>query len=301
MLVKIPTILDGIGRSNLLPRQTREHRLHLAETISHEGRRNSWKFGGDGLLTWIYDFFPSQQSGEYLFYPIKVNPFTFEPMEAGLQLTPLRAYAHEVPHYYLQNFGSATSHPNTNEYAAFAQDTIRVTDHLALNLGVRWDLQTFTTAGLLSNPLFPPSGKVPFQPYNFAPRAGFAYSFGKTRPLVVRAGYGIFFVRIPQIYNSVVQTDNGITDCQRLPQQQRTTTTTRFFPAIPIRWCSCPLYAANCALPAGFTQGVTNDVSAFAPNFVTPRVQQASLTLEKEVAGHTTVSRFTAQRSRRTS
>ena len=88
VLVKIPNILDGMGRSNLLPRQTREHRLHLAETVSLEGSRNSWKFGGDGLLTTIYDFFPSQQSGEYLFYPIKVNPFTFEPMEAGLPLSP---------------------------------------------------------------------------------------------------------------------------------------------------------------------------------------------------------------------
>ena len=28
VLVKIPTILDGIGRSNILPRQTHEHRLH---------------------------------------------------------------------------------------------------------------------------------------------------------------------------------------------------------------------------------------------------------------------------------
>jgi len=123
-----------------------------------------------------------------------VDPFTFEPMEAGLELTPLRAYAHEVPHYYLQNFGSATSHPDTNEYAAFAQDTVRVSNHLAVNLGVRWDLQTFTTAGLVSNPLFPPSGKVPYQPHNFAPRAGFAYSFGSTRPLVVRAGYGMVAV-----------------------------------------------------------------------------------------------------------
>lgn len=41
-------------------------------------------------------------------------------MEAGLQLSPLRAYAHEIPHYYLQNFGIATSHPDTHEYAAFA-------------------------------------------------------------------------------------------------------------------------------------------------------------------------------------
>lgn len=288
VLVKIPNILDGMGRSNLLPRQTREHRLHLAETVSHDGSRNAWKFGGDALLTAIYDFFPSQQSGEYLFYPIKVDPFTFQPMEAGLPLSPLRAYAHQVPHYYLQNFGSATSNPNTNEYAAFAQDTVRVTNHLAVNLGVRWDLQTFTTAGLISNPLFPPSGKVPFQPYNFAPRAGLAYSFGKTRPLVVRAGYGIFFVRIPQIYNSVIQTENGITDAS-LFLNNTDYYDHQVFPTYPNPLVSCPIMAANCSLPAGFTEGVTNEVSAFATNFVTPRVQQANLTLEKEVADHTTL------------
>jgi hypothetical protein len=289
VLVKIPTILDGVGRSNLLPRQTREHRLHLAETISFDGSRHAWKFGGDTLFTNIYDFFPSQQSGEYLFYPIKVNPFTFEPMEAGLQLTPLRAFAHQVPHYYLQNFGSAASHPDTNEYAAFAQDTIRVTNRLALNLGVRWDLQTFTTAGLISNPLFPPSGKVPFQPYNFAPRAGFAYSFGDKRPLVIRGGYGIFFVRIPQIYNSVVQTENGITDSQVF-LRNNDYYDHLVFPTFPNPLVSCPLDAANCNLPDGFTQGVTHKLSAFAPNFVTPRVQQSSLTFEKEVIDRTTIS-----------
>ena len=147
-------------------------------------------------------------------------------------------------------------------------------DHLALNLGVRWDLQTFTTVGLISNPLFPPSGKVPFQPYNFAPRAGFAYSLGNTHPLVVRGGYGIFYVRIPQIYNSVVQTENGITDA-RFFSTTTTITTIRSSPAIPTHWC-----AARCTrrtvLCRGFTQGVTSNVSAFASNFVTPRVQQSS-------------------------
>jgi Carboxypeptidase regulatory-like domain/TonB dependent receptor len=289
VLVKIDNVLDGMGRSDLLPRQTREHRLHLAETMSFEASRNSFKFGGDGLLTWIYDFFPSQQSGEYLFYPIKVDPFTFEPMEAGLELTPLRAYAHEIPHYYLQNFGSATSNPDTNEYAAFAQDTLRVTNHLALTLGVRWDLQMFTTAGLISNPLFPPSGKVPYQPYNFAPRGGVAYSFGTKRPLVVRVGYGIFFVRIPQIYNSVVQTENGITD-QQIFLNNSDYYDHQVFPTYPNPLVSCPVISRSCSLPAGLTQGVTNEVSAFAPNFVAPRVQQASITLEKEVADRTTIS-----------
>ncbi len=289
VLVKIPTILDGVGRSTLLPRQTREHRLHLAETLNLEGRRHSWKFGGDLLTTWIYDFFPSRQSGEYLFYPIKVNPFTFEPMEAGLLLTPLRSYAHEVPHYYLQNFGSAVSSPDTKEYAAFAQDSVRVTNRLAVNLGLRWDLQTFSTADLISNPLFPPSGKVPFQPSNLAPRAGLAYSIGNSRPLVVRAGWGLFFVRIPQIYNSIIATENGITNASVFLNNTHYYDH-QVFPAYPNPLVSCPLIAASCSLPPGFTTGVTNSLSAFAPNFVTPRVQQASVTVEKEVVEHTTVA-----------
>jgi hypothetical protein len=288
-LVRVRYILDGIGRSNLLPRATREHRAQLAETLSFDTSRHSFKFGGDSLITWIYDFFPSQQNGEYLFYEIKVNPFTFAPQEAGLPLTPLRAYAHAVPHYYLQNFGPATSNPNSNDYAAFAQDTIRVTNHLAVNLGARWDLQTFTTAGLLSNPLFPPSGKVPFNPHNVGPRAGLAYSIGKTRPLVIRGGYGLFYVRIPQIYNSVIATDNGITDSQ-IFLNNNNYYDRQVFPTYPNPLASCPVTSAGCSLPAGFTQGVTHNVSAFAPNFVTPRVQQTSLTLEREVANHTTVA-----------
>jgi hypothetical protein len=288
-LIKIPTIIDAIGRSNILPRATREHRLHLAETLSFDTGRHSLKFGGDSLLTWIYDFFPSQQSGEYLFYSIKVDPFTFAPMEAGLPLSPLRAYAHDVPKYYLQNFGQAASHPDSNDYAAFAQDTIRVTDHLAVNLGVRWDLQTFTTTGLLSNPLFPPSGKVPFKPYNFGPRVGLAYSLGKTHPLVIRAGYGIFYVRIPQIYNSAIATENGITNAS-LFLNNSNFYDHQVFPVFPNPLVSCGVTSASCSLPSGFTQGVSNNISAFATNYVTPRVQQTSLTIEREVADHTTVA-----------
>jgi hypothetical protein len=288
-LVKITDIIDGIGRSDLLPRATREHRAQLAETLSFDTGRHSLKFGGDSLITWIYDFFPSQQSGEYLFDEIKVNPFTFQPQEAGLPLTPLRAYAHAVPHYYLQNFGPSSTNPNSNDYAAFAQDTIRATHHLALNLGLRWDLQTFTKAGLISNPLFPPSGKVPYLPYNIAPRAGFAYSLGNTHPLVIRAGYGIFYVRIPQIYNSAIATDNGTTDAQVFLNNTNSLDH-QAFPAYPNPLVTCSLAAPTCNLPSGFTQGVTNNVSAFAPNFITPRVQQASLTLEREIADHTTIA-----------
>ncbi|MGH9505032.1 MAG: TonB-dependent receptor [Terriglobales bacterium] len=282
-LTKIPKIIDGFGRSSILPRQTREHRLHLAETLSVEGKRNSWKFGGDVLMTWIYNFFPSLSGGEYIFDPIKVNPFTFEPQEGGLELTPLRAYAHQVPHYYLQSFGAAVTHPDTNEYAGFLQDTIRVSDRFALSLGVRYDLQTFTTKGLLSNPLWPDAGRVPYNTANFAPRVGLAYSVGNARPLVIRAGYGLFYTRIPQIYNSAVQSDNGLAG-NFLFLNNNNFYDHQIFPQYPNPLVKCPVNAADCQLPSGLAQLEQADVSAFSHNFKTPRVEQASLNVEREVA-----------------
>jgi hypothetical protein len=297
-LLKVTDVIDGIGRSDQLPRATREHRAQAAETLSFDTSRHSLKFGGDALFTWIYDFFPSQQSGEYIFDDIVVNPLMdYSPCTPScplrskefLPLTPLRAYAHGVPHYYLQNFGPSATNPNSNDYAAFVQDTIRATDHLALNLGVRWDLQTFTTVGLLSNPLFPPSGKIPFLPYNFAPRAGLAYSIGKVHPFVIRAGYGIFYVRIPQIYNSAIATENGITDSQVFLNNANYYDN-QVFPRYPNPLVYCPPGTPSCNLAPGFIEGVTHNVSAFAPSFSTPRVQQASLTLEREIADRTTVA-----------
>jgi len=282
-LTRIEDVIDGFGRSSILPRQTREHRLHITETISLEGRRHSWKFGGDALLTWIYNFFPAQSGGEYIFDPIKVNPFTFEPMEAGLELTPLRAYAHQVPKYYIQNFGNAVSHPDTNEYAGFVQDSIRVTNHLAVSVGARYDLQTFTRQGLVTNPLWPDSGKIPYEPYNFAPRVGWAYSIGNTRPLVIRGGYGWFYTRIPQIYTSTIATDNGISS-QNLFLDNSDYNDHQVFPQYPNPVINCPVKASLCSLPDNLAQFAQAGISSFSPSFKTPKVEQASLGMEREVA-----------------
>lgn len=282
-LTRIPGVLDGMGRSNILPRETREHRLHAAETISREDGRHSWKFGADALLTTIYDFFPSNFGGEFIFDPTAVNPFTFQPQEGGLKLTPLRAFAHQVPHYYLQSLGSAVSHPDTNEYAAFAQDTIHVTDHLGLTLGVRYDLQTFTTKYLKSNPLWPDSGKVPLDVNNFAPRAGISYAFGKDRPLVARIAYGMFYPRIPQIYNSAIENNNGLA-ANSIFLNQTNYYDRQVFPQYPFPLVQCAPLASTCNVPANLAQFAESDISAFAHNYRTPEIHQVSASLEREVA-----------------
>jgi hypothetical protein len=280
---RIADVFEGFGRSSILPRQTREHKLHLAETLNLEGSRHSWKFGGDALLTRIYNFFPSLSGGEYIFDNIRVDPWTFAPMTYGMAITPLRAYAHGVPRYYIQNFGSAVTHPDTNEYAAFAQDTVRLTTRLALSLGLRYDLQRFAQQGLASNPLWPDSGKVPADQNNFAPRLGLAYSVGDERPLVMRAGYGWFYTRIPQIYTSAIAADNGLASTH-LFLDNADFYDHQIFPTYPAPLVGCGLSAPSCTPPAGIASRLTTEVSAFPANFKTPRVEQASLNLEKEMA-----------------
>jgi Carboxypeptidase regulatory-like domain/TonB dependent receptor len=276
--------IGDFGQSSILPRQTREHRLHAAETMSYSHGRNEWKFGGDGMLTWDYNYFPSLYGGEFLYDNISVNPFTFVPMHGGLNLTPLRAWAHDVPRYYVQNFGNPVSHPDSNDYAGFVQDTVRLTPKFSLSLGVRYDLQTFSRAGMMSNPLWTPAGKMPLLQKNFAPRVGIGYSLGDEHPVMIRAGFGIFYTRIPQIYQSAVTNNNGLND-SFLSLDNTNFYQNQVFPKYPNPAFNCPRGPASCALPPEWQQFASSEVAAFAPNFQTPRVQQGSLSLERALPG----------------
>ena len=284
VLTSIYDVIDGFGRSTILPRQTHEDRAEIAETISIGGHRHQWKFGGDVHQTWIYNFFPSLTGGEYIFDNIQVNPFTFVPRLYGMDITPLRAYAHGVPRYYIQNFGNAISHPDTREYAAFAQDTIRVSAHFAVTLGLRYDLQVLSTAGLVNNPLWPDTGKPPRDTNNFAPRAGFAWTLGDVNPVIVRGGFGIFHTRIPQMYNSAVETDNGLRQTH-LFLNNTDYYDRQLMPTYPNPLVACAPNAATCSPPSNLAGHLTSDIAAFSPSFQTPYVIQASFSVERDL-GH---------------
>ncbi len=288
-LTKVTDVIAGFGRSLILPRRTREMKLHLAETMNFEQRRHSWKIGGDMMIEHLTNFFPSQFGGEYIFDTIKVNPFTFAPQLAGLQLTPLRAYAHDVPKYYMQDFGSALTHPDTNEYSAFLQDTVRLSSHLALSLGVRYDLQTFRNSDLVSNTLYPDSGRVPYDTNNVGPRVGFAYTIGDRKPLILRGGYGMFYTRIPSIYASEVQLENGL-NTQHLFLTNNDYYDRHVFPTYPNPVGDCAAGDFSCKAPANVAGSLTTEISAFAHDFQTPFVQQASFGIERETMQNVTVS-----------
>ena len=187
-----------------------------------------------------------------------------------------------MPRYYIQDFGTATSHPDWRAVALFLQDNFRITRHLTLNAGIRWDIQTFLVPGLESNPLYAPSGKLPSDTNNFSPRLGFAYSVGERNPLVIRGGAGRFYSLVPAIYASQVQTDNGLRQSDLFLDLMKPADAA-IFPAYPNPLVSCPSGTTNCVVPANLSRHLTTTVSAFSPNFQTPYVDQASLTIEREL------------------
>ena len=281
---KIYDLVNGFGGASILPRETNEKKLHLAETASYVHGRMQWKFGGDFIPAWIYNDYPYLFGGEYYFDDVKVNPFTYDPEKYGEPLTPLRAYAHDVPRYYMQDFGDPISHPNSRTYAAFVQNTWRATENLTLNLGVRYDLQTFQPGTLISNPLYEPSGKLPSNLTNFSPRLGFAYSTHSEHPLAIRGGAGIFYMPIPAMYISQVATDNGQSSEVFLDMMKPAQAA--LFPSYSNALVNCPPAPAVCTPPPTLAPYLTTTVSAFAPNFQTPHTEQANVAVERQFGDH---------------
>ncbi len=286
---RVQNVLQGFGRSSILPRNTDENKLHAADTLSFDTHHHNWKFGGDWVRSQVDNYYPLQFGGNYLFYPIRVDPFTFEPATYGMHISPLRAYAHMVPRYYYQNFGASETEPYGDEYSLFAQDTFRLFSRFGLSLGLRYDLQTYRTDRLISNPLWPDSGHLFTDANNIAPRIGLAYAIGEDRPLMIRAGWGMFYTRIPSMYASEIEMGNGLNRLHAYLDNANFYDH-MVFPAYPNPLVSCPPSTKFCEAPATLSGALTSEISAFSHDFRMPVVQQASLSLEREIAAKTTLS-----------
>ena len=80
---------------------------------------------------------------------------------------------------YQQSYGNANYLINDELYAIFAQDDYRLSQKLVLNLGIRYEGQTFTDSTT-----------------DFAPRVGIDYDPRGNGSTVLRGGFGIYYSQI---------------------------------------------------------------------------------------------------------
>jgi outer membrane receptor protein involved in Fe transport len=253
----------NIGRNNFSPRETTIKRVQFIDNISYLQGRNNWKAGVDFNFDRIFNFFPGLFGGSYTF-----------PSYA--------AFAANTPSAFTQNFAGAgttggTTKPNLAEYAFFAQDDVRVTPKLTLNLGVRYDYEGLKCPPVQNtDPLLLTNGvdtaRCPKDKNNLAPRFGFSYAFDQKT--VVRGGFGVYYARTPAIVVGTVHSQNGI-NVTGINISDNTTTPANEVNAV-VRY---PNILA--APPAGFSSNP--NLFVFAPDYVNPYVEQGRVGVEREV------------------
>ena len=176
------------------------------------------KFGGGPILR---DRFNHEST---------LSIYTFPSIAAWLRA---RAGRHRNAYGYTQyqeSFGDSETSLQSTYWNFFLQDDWKTTRRLKINYGLRYDLYVVPDANE-SSPLLA-SRKFNIDKNNFAPRFGFVYALREgTRPLVLRAGAGIYYeppwtnmyTRAlrengdPKFYNIIFCGEYGVSSCVQTP------------------------------------------------------------------------------------
>jgi outer membrane receptor protein involved in Fe transport len=176
----------------------------LADTVDWMKGRHHFKLGGEVNLRRLFDHSQSSQVGGYYRFNGRVTGDAMADFLLG-----------HVSH----SFGYRNeSYKSNNQwgFVAFAQDDFRVNNRLTLNLGLRYEVDTWPVHPLdyvmtyregqqsTCVPQAPRGFAFPCDPgiprsgmnndyNNFSPRLGFAYSLTDDSKTVVRGGYGLFY------------------------------------------------------------------------------------------------------------
>lgn len=150
------------------------HQYQFADTLSLTRGSHYLRAGGDAI------FSSSGGNGQEFGAGFVRGQFTFRPTANVLNARiPTAALALTDVQRFTQSFGNARYNVREWLYAAFAQDDWRVHPTVTLNLGLRYERQTFTD-----------------DHNNLSPRVGFAYNLRGDGRTILRASYGIYYSEI---------------------------------------------------------------------------------------------------------
>src|SRR5215469_12786554 len=113
--------------------------------------------------------------------PIYLGQFVYKACPLALAVCESSAYLSNIANVqsYTQSYGNAKYTVNDTLWSAFVQDDYHVRSDLTLNLGLRYEQQSFADSRLA-----------------FAPRVGFADNWHGDGKTVIRGGFGIYYSQI---------------------------------------------------------------------------------------------------------
>jgi hypothetical protein len=184
--------LSSFGEASIIPQGRVQNNYSYSDTFSWAKGRHQFKFGTDVFRYLAPSYFDSNLRGTVTFGSVA-------------------AFQKGTPSQWTQNFGTTVRHNRSTDLAWFAQDDLRATQTLTLNLGFRLDSSggVGELNNLISNidpnnhcslggggtgPLgcLDVGGQAFARTWNPAPRLGFAWNPHRGK-LVLRGGYGLAY------------------------------------------------------------------------------------------------------------
>lgn len=165
------TFTSGTSQNALLL----NHQYEVNDTLSASLGKHQLRVGGE----WIYAH--TGGNSKEFGGPIYLGKFTYTTCTQGVTICESAAYLNNIANVanYQQSYGNANYTVNDNLYAAFVQDDYHFLPRVVVNLGLRYEGQTFTDAH-----------------ENFAPRVGVDTDLFGTGKTILRAGFGIYYSQI---------------------------------------------------------------------------------------------------------
>ncbi len=286
--------LLSVGRNSFSPRETTIHRQQYGDTLSWVKGRHTLKFGADFLRDHILNFFPGNFGGSYTFVCLENfgRSLAGQPLIVNTALGCSASTSNPAisADQFVEAFpGTGTTGPRTTpnmlQSAAFVEDDWRVNSRLTLNLGVRYDVQTYQQPSV-TNPTALAgginTGRINTDNNNIAPRLGFAWTPFKDTRTVLRGGWGMFYGNTPSILIGTALSNNGI-------NVQTLTFTGAQMPSYPNTICGAPTASPNCPAPA-FGASALPTIYVFKSDYQQPLVQQYNLQVEHQLSNSMSVS-----------
>lgn len=246
----------NIGPDGNAPQFTIQNFYQFVDNLSIVKGKHNLKFGAEYRWYISPQQFTQRERGDYEYNATQIYLEDFAPDNFGQRST-----------------GSSTYYGNQNAIYFYANDTWRTTQHLTLNLGIRYEYTTtaegenrqiLNSLSNAPNVLVSQAGNQPLvfnKPQapknNWAPRIGFAYSPGSSGETSIRAGFGLAY---DTLYDNI-----GIL---AVPPQIGSTEN-----VVPLT----PHFLANGGLPAGGGSGITvltqPEATGFTSNWIPPQIK----------------------------